>query len=614
MLADGYDVLTQYVTKSAAHRTQLPAAAAPALPFPPNPVAHSLFVLSVLSMTALHPSTLFAGHFPDRRQLWQVLRAAHFYRLVLVTLLLAVFVLEPERRLFGKQAPELFFGAALSYMILTVLAVAGSYWRRPRLKVQAYWQMLVDLGALTVMIHASGGLVSSLNSLLITAVAASGILLPLTSALLAAALGFFLLLSSWLLSQWQAVTQQLARNGTSVANWSDLWERISNTSDDWVRLGVLGAALFIAATLTYALAERARRSEALAQRRTLELLEIAELNQGIIRHLQNGVVVVDSTGQVLVLNDTARDALGWSDDPAGMPLSDLSPSLARMLGDWLDDPTVDLRAFRPVEHHPELTPRFTRLSSLQDANVLILLEDAEQLAERLQQIKLAALGRLTAGIAHEIRNPLAAISHAAQLLEESATTNATDRRLAQIVHNHVKRANRIINDVLDLARRHRSQVERLVLASWLEEFRQEFTPDEGVPPRWSHSVEPTTLAILFDAHQLRQVLWNLCANACQHGVKAGETPHITLRAQQDGPRGRPFLELCDAGPGVPVEHVGQLFEPFFTTRTKGTGLGLYLARELCEANRAQLQYLPTHGDGCCFRITFTPAGPVAEMD
>ena len=568
-------------------------------------------------MTVANPlADPWTDRFLDRRHLWRVFRASHGYRLALAALLLAAFGLDEQSRLFGKQNPELFLGVALAYMALTLLAIAGSYWRRPRLPVQAHLQMLVDLLALTVMIHASGGLMSSLNSLLITAVAASGILLPLSSALLAAALGFFLLIGSWLASQWQAA-EAMARTGRGLAGWSGLWERLGQVTDDWVRLGVLGAALFIAAALTYALAERARRGEGLARRRTMELLEVAELNQGIIRHLQNGVVVVDGGGRVLLLNDTARDALGWTDAGSGMMLEALSPPLAERLRAWLDGAGLEARPFRPAEHRPELTPRFTRLSGPRAANSLILLEDSEQAAERLQQIKLAALGRLTAGIAHEIRNPLAAISHAAQLLQEStsASASASDRRLAQIVHDHVKRANRIITDVLDLARRDRVNPERLTLASWLEEFGREFAPDSnGPPPEWSQTVEPASLTVRFDPHQLRQVLWNLCANACQHGVRPGEPPRIELRARLESGRGRPFLEVRDAGPGISEENSIKLFEPFFTTRARGTGLGLYLARELCEANRAQLQYLPIAEGGCCFRITFAPIGPALETE
>ncbi len=554
-------------------------------------------------------ASLPADRFPDRRHLWKVFRATHFFRLSLAVLLLATFALDDQIRLFGKQNPSLFLGSALVYLALVLVAIAGSYWRRPILAVQAHLQMLVDLVALTVMIHASGGLSSSLNSLLITAVAASSILLPISSALLAAALGFFLLVGSWLTGYWSVVLSG-ADSGASL-----LLAPLRADTDDLVRLGILGATLFIAAVLTHTLAERARRGEALARQRTLELLEVAELNQGIVRHLQNGVVVVDAAGQVQLLNDTARELLGGPETAPGSPLGELSPPLAQRWRTWRASGGSELAAFRPVEHRPELIPRFTQLSGRQAAKALILLEDSTQAAERLQQIKLAALGRLTAGIAHEIRNPLAAISHAAQLLEESTSASATDRRLARIIHDNIKRANRIISDVLDLARRDRVKPEAIALGAWLQTFIQEFTlaPD-GPPPEWRSNIASADPTICFDPHQLRQVLWNLCANACQHGARPGQPPRIELRAGLENGRGRPFLEVRDAGPGVAAEHLEHLFEPFFTTRAKGTGLGLYLARELCEANRAQLQYLPITEGGSCFRITFAPANPVPEMD
>ena len=565
-------------------------------------------------MTAAKPiAALLPDRFMDRRYLWRVFRASSFFRLILAALLLAATTLDEQNRLFGKQNPQLFSWVALGYLALALLAIAGTYWRRPRLTVQAHLQMVVDLVTLTVMISASGGITSSLNSLLITAVAASSILLPLSSALLAAALGFILLTASWLLDQWHTV-QVLARANRGPAGWPGLWSRLGDANDDLVRLGVLGAALFIAAGLTYALAERARRGEALARQRTLELFEAAELSQGIIRHLQNGVVVIDPTGQVQLLNETAQEWLDCPQTTPDLPLETLSPPLARRLRDWLDG-SLEHSAFRPAEHRPELIPRFTRLSGRQAASVLILLEDSQQATERLQQLKLAALGRLTAGIAHEIRNPLAAIGHAAQLLQESTGPGPSERRLAQIVHDNVKRANRIIGDVLDLARRDQLKPERLVLEPWLENFKQEFLRGRDWPtPEWRQSVEPTELAVMFDPHQLWQVLWNLCANACQHGGRVGETPQIELRAGLDDGRARPFLDVRDTGAGVASDNVAKLFEPFFTTRTKGTGLGLYLARELCEANRAQLQYRPPPEGGGCFRITFTAANLVSETN
>jgi len=550
----------------------------------------------------------------DRRHLWLVFRATNIYRLIVAALLLAAFAFDEQNRLFGKQEPQLFLSTAATYMILAITAIAGSYWRQPRLSIQAHLQMLIDLTALTIMINASGGLASSLNSLLIAAVAASAILLPLISSLLAAALGFFLLAVSWLLDRWQA-SAALARLRDESDPWVGFWNYLENTSDDWVRLGVLGSMLFIAAGLTHALAERARRSEALARQRTWELLEVAELSQGIIRHLQNGVVVVDITGQLQLLNDTAREWLNIPEAAPGMPLSKLSPALGQRLERWLRDGGPDIPPFRPAEHRPELIPRFTHLSGRQASNILILIEDSEQTAAQLQQIKLAALGRLTAGIAHEIRNPLTAISHAAQLLEESTSASASDQRLARIIHDNVKRANRIISDVLDMARRDRVRPERIMLGSWLRTFSEELLRSlDDWPPESRLEVDSADLAVVFDPHQLRQVLWNLCANACQHGVRSGETSRIELRAGRENNHGRPFLEVRDTGPGIALENISQLFEPFFTTRSKGTGLGLYLARELCEANRAQLQYLPIAGGGSCFRINFAPTHSAPEKD
>jgi two-component system sensor histidine kinase PilS (NtrC family) len=546
---------------------------------------------------------LSTERFFDRRHLWRAFRIANIYRLILVTLLLITFVFDEQNRLFGKQNPTLFVGTVLSYMAMAIIGVVGSYWRRPALKIQAHLQMLSDLLALTVMIHASGGLVSSMTNLLITAIAASSILLPLSSALFSAALGFFLLTGSWAITQSQGSTSSLIDFQSLFAN-----------SDDLIRLGVIGAALFIVAGLSHALAERARRSEALARQRTWELLEIVELNQGIVQHLQSGVMVVDGTNQVQLLNDTARELLGLPAAEQLMPLNELSPPLLQRLKAWRANASYT-PVFRAVEHRPELVPSFTRLSGGQAGNVLIIIENSEKISEQLQQFKLAALGRLTAGIAHEIRNPLAAIGHAAQLLLESAHANTHDQRLGRIIHDNVKRANRIINDVLDLARRDRLQPEQLKLSVWLERFTQEFRHSHSKsPPEWQKTSELTDLDISFDPHQLQQVLWNLCTNACRYGTQTDGTVLITLKMGLEPGRGRPFLDVQDTGPGVAPENVEKLFEPFFTTSSKGTGLGLYLARELCEANRAHLQYLPNPSGGSCFRITFAPASSATETD
>jgi two-component system sensor histidine kinase PilS (NtrC family) len=267
------------------------------------------------------------------------------------------------------------------------------------------------------------------------------------------------------------------------------------------------------------------------------------------------------------------------------------------------------KPFRQHEHLPDVTPNFSHLSGTRAADTLIFLEDSEQVANRLQQIKLAALGRVTAGIAHEIRNPLASISHAAQLLGESASASNSDRRLGQIIHDNAKRASKIIGNVLDMSRREKAKPEDFALKPWLTEFCQEFLRGcKTGAPHLEIRVQPEGLGVRFDPSHLHQVLWNLCSNACVHGTDPGSTPRVRLAAGLDSVRTRPYLDVTDRGPGIPEAEAKKIFEPFFTTRSQGTGLGLYISREMCEANRAQLQYVPSAEGGTCFRIMFSNPG------
>ena len=537
----------------------------------------------------------------DRRRVWYVFRAFNLYRLITAGVLLAVFFLDPQARFLGKTNPFLFLGTALIYMALVLLSIFGSYQRRPSLYVQAHLQTLLDLISLSLLIHASGGITSSVSILLVTAIAASGILLPLRSVLLAAALAFFVLLGYCLHDVWQALA-------TSDDIESGLLEGIFHSGEELGRLGILGASCFIAALLTYTLAESTRRSEALVRQRSHELLALAGLNQAIIHHLQSGIIVVDHHLRIRLINDMARDLLNHPDPAQGLLLPALSPLLSQQLASWLQDPQSDPKPFRQAEHLPDVIPKFSFLTNGKATDYLIFLEDSAQAAQRLQQLKLAALGRLTASIAHEIRNPLTSISHAAQLLVEANDASTTQRRLAQIIHDNSKRANQIIANVQDLSQRDKLKAEHFVLLPWLAEFCREFlTSQPDKTPILEFDVDPADLKVRFDPSHLHQILWNLCSNACLHGTLPGQTPRLRVLAGKitfSFFRPKPFLEVIDFGPGVPESEIDKIFEPFFTTKALGTGLGLYLAREMCEANGAQLQYLQAPEGGSCFRIVF----------
>jgi two-component system, NtrC family, sensor histidine kinase PilS len=247
--------------------------------------------------------------------------------------------------------------------------------------------------------------------------------------------------------------------------------------------------------------------------------------------------------------------------------------------------------------------KFTSLG--QGRGTLIFVDDTSAAARQAQQLKLASLGRLSASIAHEIRNPLGAISHAAQLLGESPCLGVGERRLVEILLNHCARVNGIVKNVLHLSRRKPSQVQALELRPWLERFCEEFCGSKGMAPdAVVFQLAAPEMRIEVDPSQLQQILWNLCDNAWRHS-QGGGAPRLQLKAGITAPQGQAWIEVLDTGPGIPAEIADQIFEPFFTAQRAGTGLGLYVARELAECNGAHLEYQPGVKGGSCFRLCFS---------
>src|SRR5438105_806784 len=247
---------------------------------------------------------------------------------------------------------------------------------------------------------------------------------------------------------------------------------------------------------------------------------------------------------------------------------------------------------------------FAPLGSSSPAPVLVFLEDTGLIAEQVQQSKLAALGRLSASIAHEIRNPVGAMSHAGQLLAESPRLTEEERRLTQIIRTNADRVSGIIDNVQRLSRRERARLELLSLLAWTEEFHAEFCETMQWPrARLIVTGTPSDVEVRVDPDQLRQIVWNLCDNALKHAAQGDLGQSIEIRYGRMSPSTRPFLEVADRGPGVASEHLERIFEPFYSGG-RGTGLGLFLARELAQANGATLLYEPRGGGGSVFRLVF----------
>lgn len=369
--------------------------------------------------------------------------------------------------------------------------------------------------------------------------------------------------------------------------------------------GLFGVAYFATAALCYALGSQMRASEALAEQRGSDLANLAQVNDLIIRRMRTGVLLVDDANHIHQINESAWMLMG-NPGVEQRDLGALAPELSRRLYHWRTTHEHDSSAVALADGTPEIIPRFTRLSAHDDSFVLIFLDDTSLVSQRAEQLTLTTLGRLSASIAHEIRNPLAAIRYSAQLLAESEGLNDADQRMVEIINNHCGRVNEIIENILQLSRRERSRPETLDLNHWAVRFVDEYKEANDV----GHDslrplLYPRPVEALADSQHLQQVVWNLVQNALRYGRLPDEPARVMVVARLASDNGPPLLEVIDRGPGIPPKVAAQIFEPFFTTHEYGTGLGLYLAKQMCEANQANLEYVPVAGGGSCFRITLT---------
>jgi two-component system sensor histidine kinase PilS (NtrC family) len=446
----------------------------------------------------------------------------------------------------------------------------------------ALFPLAMDGVALTLLIHASGGIDSGLATLLFLPVGATAAIVRPRLALLATAVITLALLFETVIS---------ALTGAAAAA-------------DFLVAGLTGASLFAITLLAVPLANRLRESEALVQQRDLDLANLNELNQFIVQHLRESILVVDDSGRVRLINDTAARLLAGRDVARGELLGEVAPRLLYLLEAWRAQDHD--RRDRPGEvvsadGGTVIRPHFVALTERGPGSVLVFLEDTSVVAARVQQSKLAALGRLSASIAHEIRNPVGAMSHAGQLLRESPSLNADDRHLTDIIEKNSVRVSQIIENVLQLSRKDTTRQQRIGLSAWVAGFLGEFLETLQLEAgRVTFEDQAPGLEVQFDPTHLHQVLWNLCDNALKH---ASAVP-VLLRTGRIVATDRPYLEVVDRGDGIDPAHAERIFEPFFTNGTGGTGLGLFIARELCQTNGALLVYEARQGGGSIFRIVF----------
>ncbi|CAM3586595.1 sensor histidine kinase [Parendozoicomonas haliclonae] len=371
--------------------------------------------------------------------------------------------------------------------------------------------------------------------------------------------------------------------------------------------GLTGLLFFAATLIIQSYNLRLKSTVSSAMQSQSRAINLQQLSLTIMQHMRTGIVVLREPSQVLMMNEAASHMLATRYREGN--LDQISNPLQTAYWQWKENPQLQLDSFRTTPDTPEVQPSFTRLTYESDVFVLVFLDDKASMAQQAQQLKLASLGQLTASIAHEIRNPLGAISHSAQLMEESENLDKYDQKLLGIIHKHCNRMNEIIETILQLSRKESWHPEKLDLNGWLQHFIQDEyfsgfeTPAIQFHPMGKDESEQSLWA-RFDIKQLHQVVMNLSLNGLRYSQQKTGTASLEMRTGIS-PSGHPWLEIIDQGPGIPEDQRDSIFNPFFTTDKNGTGLGLYISRELCEANQASLELLPPdETGGCIFRISF----------
>ncbi|MBS0319270.1 MAG: two-component sensor histidine kinase [Proteobacteria bacterium] len=506
------------------------------------------------------------------------------YRAVCATVLLGIALLL-DLRAIQVTAPNAFVTGAALYF---VFSLAAFWWVQtgramPSLSAMSLGLLVGDILFIAMIIVSGGNAVAPLPILLFPQLAASGWLLRTRTAFFHAAIASVVLLG---LDTFRAIEGQIG--GTQV-----------------FQTGLIGFGYFATVGIAVALGRYTKASEDLAAQRGIDVANLEQVNRLIIQDMQDGVLVVDLNGVVRGHNAQVTRLLGgFGRMRGGMRLAEFSSVLHNYWRRWQDDSTETLEPFKVEATQRLLRVRLVRIGSGLNGGTLIYLEDLGRAQTEAQQMKLAAMGRLTASIAHEVRNPLSAINQAAQLLEEDGTVAPEGQRLLAMIRNNARRIDRIVGEVLQLNRRDRQQPETIQLVEFMHGLIDEIVQGENMPPQSVVVHIPDDLLVIFDRGHLNQIFWNLIRNAWQHCQKKDGSIRITGRPGYMGDA--VICELQDDGPGIPAELRGQIFEPFFTTRPGGTGLGLYIARELADSNGATLELLPKT-PGAHFRMTLKRA-------
>ena len=483
-------------------------------------------------------------------------------------------------------------GILFAYLLFAAFHLFSA--RRPRANVfrLATFSLFTDVVFLSLLVAAYAGVGGGLGMLLVFTSGVAAMLLPLRKALLVASIASLSMIGT---AAWRFVT-------TGAAD------------DSIFQAALFSVTAMIVAVLASRFAYWARDFRLIAEKRKATLTELEQVNELIIRRMRTGVVAVDETNLIRVMNESAWFLMG-SPPVRQRSLRSLSPRLEQALVDWKKQPDVEPKPVILEPSQAQILPSFVSLPSESGLGAMIFLNDNNVVARRAIELSVNSLAKLSGSIAHEIRNPLAALNHASQLLEESPQIRLAEMRLIHIIQNHAKRMNGIVENILQLSRREQSRPELVPLHTFLPEFANEFeTSQTNRALDFKTAIDTQETYVLYDKSQLSQCLWKLLDNAVDHASRDKPDPAVRLALRRDPEAGFCIITVADNGPGISKAQLSKIFEPFYTTRREGSGLGLYIARQLCEANQAELTVDSEPGEGAYFhiRLALARGGSVQE--
>ena len=546
-----------------------------------------------MSLSKLYSGTNFNKNFALQNDLTlqaRAIRIINVFRFLLSLIFVVFYAFADKLNLSAdNDNPSLFLSLAIAYALFSISLLVITPLKSSAVIFFHPVQIVIDILFIIMMMYAAGGIQSGLGLLLIVTIVTASMVSNGRLALFYAAVATIglLLEQSYRIAEW----------GLSISSYT--------------QSVMLSLSCFATAWLAYSLAKRILLSEALASSRGVDLENLAQVNTLITQQMQDGVLVVDENLHIRHYNSQAKLLLALEENSGNnLWLRDHAPAIANVLMYWIDGNDEHKNLIIPINNR-ELNLRIEPINQEnRKLGAVIFIQDWSKIQTVAQQAKLAALGRLTANIAHEIRNPLSAISHANQLLQEEENLSKGNARILEIIEDNVQRINQIIKDVLELNRRDRTHQEKITLNQFIVDFHTQFCAIEKIPSAYfTLELCPAQDTITFDRRHLTQILWNLCKNGWEHSRKEISSLHLNctrILKTASGNKAGLHIAVKDDGPGIDEQARSKLFEPFYTTKSTGNGLGLYISRELAEANNAMLYFQPQqHGSAFILELKNT---------